>query len=56
MSEETQPKPKLKAGEPIIEKCPVCRAGFAEPVSTNVKHTCPNPDCQVSFNLMVFEQ
>ena len=55
MSEET-PKPSLKAGSEIIERCPICHSEFAQKVATNVKHTCPNPNCGVSFTLMVFDQ
>ena len=47
--------PTLGAGEEIIDRCPVCKVRFSENVSTNVKHTCPNPQCGISFNLMIFD-
>ena len=56
MSEETESKPTLKAGSEIIDRCPICHSEFAQKVATNVKHTCPNPNCGASFTLMVFDQ
>jgi len=55
MSEETPKTPKLQAGQEIIDSCPCCHAKFSEPVATNIEHTCPNPQCQVKFNVLVFE-
>jgi len=57
MSEETKPeiKPKMKAGDEIINSCPVCNSSFQEPVATNVNHKCPNPICQKTFCVMVFD-
>ncbi len=48
--------PALEAGEEIIDHCPKCKAKFGEPVATNIKHTCPNPQCGCSFTVMVFDQ
>jgi len=47
--------PVLEAGEEIIDRCPKCKVKFNEMVATNVKHTCPNPQCGISFNVMVFD-
>jgi len=48
-------EPTLKAGDPIVGACPVCNVKFQEPVETNVKHTCPNPQCGINFSVMVFD-
>jgi len=47
--------PTLEAGEEIIDRCPVCKVKFGEPVATNVKHTCPNETCNAKFSVMVFD-
>jgi len=47
--------PEIKAGQEIIEKCPICKVKFTEPVATNIKHTCPDPNCGVNFCLMIYE-
>ena len=54
MSEKST-EPKLKAGEAIIDMCPICNSKFNEPVETNLKHKCPNPTCAVVFCVMVSE-
>jgi len=47
--------PALEAGSEIIDRCPVCKVKFNEPVATNIKHTCPNPQCNANFSVMVFD-
>jgi len=54
MSENNQ-TPKLKAGEAIIDVCPLCKAQFNELVETNSNVTCPNLICGKTFCIMVFE-
>jgi len=54
MSEQTK-EPKLKAGEAIVDMCPICNSKFNEPVETNVNHKCPNPQCGKVFCVMVFD-
>jgi hypothetical protein len=48
--------PSIQAGEEIIDKCPVCKVKFNEPVATNLKHTCPDVRCQAKFCLMIYEE
>jgi len=58
LSENENPEsnnPKLKAGEKLIGMCPICQMGFEEPVPTNIKLTCPNPQCEKTFLVMVFD-
>lgn len=54
MSEQSK-EPKIQAGSEIVDRCPVCQVKFAESVATNIKHTCPNPQCNANFSVMVFE-
>jgi len=56
MSESDSKKPKLQAGDEIIDRCPVCQVKFAEAVESNINHTCPNPQCNAKFCVMVFEE
>jgi len=56
MSENPESKLTLKAGAEIIERCPFCTAEFAKAGATNIKHTCPNPNCGMTFSIMVFEK
>jgi hypothetical protein len=53
MSEEST-KPTLKAGEKIVEMCPICKVGFNEAMPTNVKIECPDPTCGKTFLVMVY--
>ena len=56
MSQESNPKtPAIQAGAEIIDRCPVCQVKFQEKVATNIKHICPNPQCEASFSIMVFD-
>ncbi len=55
MSEESK-KPILQAGSQIIGRCPICDSKFNEKVATNIKHECPNPNCGISFTVMVFDE
>ena len=52
---EKPTEPKLKAGDPIVNMCPICNSKFNEPVETNVNHVCPNPQCKKTFCVLVFE-
>lgn len=54
-NKESSTQPTMKAGDPIIDFCPICKMGFQEKVETNKKHTCPNPECQISFCVIVYE-
>ena len=53
--ENSTNKPKMKAGDEIINSCPVCNSSFQESVATNVNHKCPNPICGKTFCVMVFD-
>ena len=55
MSQESQKTPTLEAGEEIVDRCPKCKVKFNEPVATNIKHICPNPQCNCNFSVMVFD-
>jgi len=48
--------PTIKAGESIITKCPICKVNFSEPVPTNMKHICPDPQCGIGFCLMIYDK
>lgn len=54
MSEESK-QPTLKAGDPIISICPICRVGFEDAMPTNNKMKCPNPLCEKTFLVMVYD-
>jgi len=47
-------QPKLKAGENIVSMCPICKVGFEDPMPTNQKMECPNPECRKEFLVMVY--
>ncbi len=47
--------PEIQAGAEIIDQCPKCSVKFQSPVALNVKHTCPNPQCNCKFQYMVFD-
>jgi len=47
--------PEIQAGREIITQCPKCDVKFQSPVALNIKHTCPNPQCNCKFQYMVFE-
>ncbi len=57
MSEENNKNsdPIMKAGDAILDHCPICKMGFEEKVETNKTHQCPNPECKVKFNVIVIE-
>ena len=55
MSNEETSKPKIQAGEEIIDRCPICHVKFNEPVALNIQHECPNPQCSKKFTVMVLE-
>ncbi len=56
MSEDQKDtNPKMKAGDAILDHCPICKMGFQEKVETNKTHTCPNPECQIKFCVIVSE-
>jgi hypothetical protein len=48
-------KPTLEAGEEIVKICPICKVGFKPDQPTNQKIECPNPECGVTFLVMVYE-
>ena len=50
---EDENQPKLKAGSKIVQGCPICKCNFQEAVATNLKHQCPNPECQEIFTVLV---
>jgi len=53
--ENTKKEPKMKAGADLVKSCPICNSSFQEPVATNVNHLCPNPQCGITFCVMVIE-
>lgn len=55
MSQEENKSPAIKAGEEIIDRCPICHVKFQESVALNIEHTCPNPQCEKKFSIMVFD-
>jgi len=52
---EKPTEPKMKAGEAEIDMCPFCKVKFNQKCETNVELTCPNPQCQRKFTIMVLE-
>ncbi len=55
MSQENNKAPEIQAGEEIIDQCPKCKVKFQTAVATNIKHTCPNPQCGCNFQILVFD-